>query len=72
MSQVKYDAMSDRELKRYFLEHRDDKAALQAYLDRRRNRSSKIITKVGDPDFDIKIQAAIRQQIQDYESNKAI
>lgn len=72
MSQVNYDAMSDRELKQYFLEHRNDKNALQAYLDRRKKGSSKIITKVGDPDFDIKLQAAIRQQIQDYESNKAI
>ena len=72
MSQVNYDAMSDRELKRYFLEHRDDKAALQAYLDRRKKRSFTVITKVGDADFDIKLQAAIRQQMQDYEGDRAI
>jgi len=35
MSKVNYDGMSDRELKQYFLAHKDDKAALQAYLDRR-------------------------------------
>ncbi|MBW4621870.1 MAG: hypothetical protein KME17_21220 [Cyanosarcina radialis HA8281-LM2] len=70
MSQVNYNAMSDRDLKRYFLEHRDDKAALEAYLDRRRKRSSTVITKVGDPDFDIKLQAAIRQQMQGEDSSR--
>ncbi|MBD1895585.1 hypothetical protein [Coleofasciculus sp. FACHB-129] len=68
MSQVDYTAMSDRELKRYFLEHREEEAALQAYLERRRKRSSTVITKVGDPDFDIKIEAAIRQKLQEAES----
>lgn len=63
MSQVDYDAMSDQQLKRYFLEHRNDKLALQLYLDRRRQRSLKVITKVGDPDFEIKLEAAIRQQM---------
>ena len=66
MSQVDYTAMGDRELKRYFLKNRGDKAALQAYLDRRKRRSNSIITKVGDPDFDTKIEAAIRQQMKEY------
>ncbi|MCC3411666.1 MAG: hypothetical protein JGK24_01220 [Microcoleus sp. PH2017_29_MFU_D_A] len=66
MSQVDYTAMGDRELKRYFLKNRGDKAALQAYLDRRKERSNSIITKVGDPDFDTKIEAAIRQQMKEY------
>ncbi|MEG4325945.1 DUF6887 family protein [Microcoleus sp. herbarium5] len=64
MSQVDYTAMSDGELKRYFLKNRGDKAALQAYLDRRKKRSNSIITKVGDSDFDTKIEAAIRQQMK--------
>lgn len=68
MNQVNYAAMSDQELKRYFLDHRDDEAALQAYLERRRQHSSEMITKVGDPDFDIKIQAAIRRKLQQAES----
>jgi hypothetical protein len=68
MSQVDYAAMSDQALKRYFLSHREDEAALQAYLERRRQRSSRIITKVGDPDFDIKIQAAIQQKLQQAEN----
>lgn len=68
MNQVNYAAMSDRELKRYFLEHRQDQAALQAYLERRRRRSVQVITTVDDPDFDAKIQAAIRQQVSEHRS----
>ena len=63
MSQVDYTAMSYKELRRYFLKHRDDQAAFQAYLARRRERSRPVITRVDDPDFDDKIQTAIRQQI---------
>ncbi|NJM71374.1 MAG: hypothetical protein HC862_14735 [Scytonema sp. RU_4_4] len=64
MSQVNYAAMSDQELKQYFLQHREDKIALQAYLDRLNARQHEIITTVDDPDFDAKIQAAILRQIQ--------
>ncbi|WP_445242550.1 hypothetical protein [Microcoleus vaginatus] len=39
---------------------------MQAYLDRRKKRSNLIITKVGDSDFDTKIEAAIRQQMKEY------
>ncbi|UZQ54116.1 hypothetical protein OOK60_16755 [Trichothermofontia sichuanensis B231] len=39
MSQVDYAAMSDQELKRYFLENRNDESAFQAYLQRRRQQS---------------------------------
>jgi hypothetical protein len=64
MSQVNYDAMSDAELKQYFLQHREDKAALQAYLNRLNQRPHKAIATPDDPNFDAKIQAAIRQQMQ--------
>ena len=57
--------MSYAELKRYFLKNRGDKAALQAYLYRRKKRSNSIITKVGDSDFDTKIGAGIRQQMKE-------
>jgi hypothetical protein len=67
MSQIDYAAMSNQELKRYFLEHRDDEAALQTYFDRRKQQSLEIITKVGDPDFDRKIQAAIQQKLHQTE-----
>ncbi|MEG4405561.1 DUF6887 family protein [Microcoleus sp. MON2_D5] len=65
MSQVDYTAISEGELKRYFLKNREEKAALQAYLYRRKKRSNSIIIKVGDSDFDTKIGAAIRQQMKE-------
>lgn len=34
MSRVNYNAMSDAELKQYFLKHRGDEIAFQAYLER--------------------------------------
>lgn len=64
MSQVNYAAMSDQELRRYFLQHRDDKLALQAYLDRLSSRPREIITTVDDPDFDTKIKAVILRKMQ--------
>lgn len=70
MSQFNYDAMSDAELKQYFLRHREDKAALQAYLDRLNQRPHTIIASPDDPDFDEKIQAAIRQQLDIAKSNQ--
>ncbi|XGV94943.1 MAG: hypothetical protein ACAF41_19640 [Leptolyngbya sp. BL-A-14] len=64
MSQVNYAAMSDQELRQYFLQHREDKTALRAYLDRLGDRPHDIITTVDDPDFDAKIQTAIQRQMQ--------
>ncbi len=69
MSPIDYDVMSDRELRQYFLRHREDKTALRAYLDRLSERPRKIITTVDDPDFDAKIQAAMLQQVQATNSN---
>ena len=64
MSQVNYATMSDQELRQYFLKHREDKTALQAYLDRLGNRPRNIITTVDDPDFNAKIQASILRQME--------
>lgn len=69
MSEIDYSAMSERELKQYFLAHRDDEAALKAYLNRRHQRSTPAIATVNDPDFDAKIQAAIVQQMSDRPKN---
>ncbi|HLO49219.1 MAG TPA: hypothetical protein VK211_12445 [Kamptonema sp.] len=69
MSQVNYAAMSDEELRQYFLRHRQDKMALRAYLDRLSYRPRHIITTVDDPDFDAKIQAAVQRQMQAADSN---
>ncbi|ELR97342.1 hypothetical protein [Gloeocapsa sp. PCC 73106] len=64
MSRVNYDVMSDAQLKDYFLKHRGDQAAFQAYLDRINQRPLRIIANPNDPDFDEKIQAAIRQKLE--------
>jgi hypothetical protein len=69
MSQINYAAMSDRELKQYFLRHREDKTALRAYLDRLSNRPRNVITTVDDPDFDVKIEAAVLQQMPAADNN---
>ena len=69
MSQISYAAMSDQELRQYFLRHREDKVALRAYLDRLGDRPRNIITTVDDPDFDAKIQAAILRQMQAAENS---
>ena len=64
MSQVNYNLMSTTELKQYFLKHRGDQAAFQAYLDRINQRPLRIIASPNDPDFDEKVQAAIRQKLE--------
>lgn len=64
MSQINYDSMSNTELKEYFFKHREDQAALQAYLDRINQRPLKIIASPDDPDFDEKVQAAIRRKLE--------
>jgi predicted metal-dependent RNase len=68
MSQVNYAAMSDSELKQYFLQNRQDREAMEVYLDRVNQRPRQIIASPGDPDFNEKIQAAIRQKLQALES----
>jgi hypothetical protein len=69
MSEIDYATMSDAELRQYFLQHREDKMALQAYLDRLNDRPHQIITTVDDPDFDAKIHAAILKQMQAVDNN---
>ncbi|MCU0568643.1 MAG: hypothetical protein MUF49_18855 [Oculatellaceae cyanobacterium Prado106] len=63
MNQTNYQAMSKTELKQYFLKHRGDRAAFQAYLDRLNQQPLRIIASPNDPDFDEKVQAAIRQKL---------
>ncbi len=64
MSQVNYDALSDLELKHYVFSNRRDRDALQAYLNRLSLRPRSLIARPTDPDFDEKIQAAIRQTLE--------
>jgi hypothetical protein len=69
MSQINYDAMSDAQLKQYFLKHRGDRSALQAHLDRINQRPLRVIASPGDPDFDEKVRSAIRQKLEAASSN---
>lgn len=64
MSPINYDAMSKAELKQYFLKHRRDKAAFQAYLDRINQFPLRVIASPNDPDFDEKAQAAIHRKLE--------
>ena len=67
---IQYTNMTDEALRQYFLQHKEDKNALQEYLNRRSNRPRSIITKVGDPDFDQKIQAAVLKQLGKVDSQE--
>ncbi len=60
-----YATMSDQALREYFLAHKNDQSALQAYLSRRNEQPREVITKVGDPDFDFKIEKAIQEKLQE-------
>ena len=62
MSEINYAQMSDKELRKYFLEHKNEQSTLQAYLQRRNQQPKQVITKVGDPDFDLKIEQAIKSK----------
>lgn len=64
MLEVNYNTMSDKELRDYFLINRHEQFALQAYLERRNSKHQKVIAKVGDSDFDLKIEKAIQEKLQ--------
>lgn len=64
MSKVDYSNMSNQELREYFLANRDNQSALQAYLERKNNQQRKVIAKVGDIDFDLKIEKAIQEKLK--------
>lgn len=64
MSKIDYDTLSDEALKQYFLKHRGDHKALQAYLDRINQRPRKLIASPNDPNFDAKVRAAIQQKLE--------
>lgn len=63
MSNVNYAAMSELELKRYILIHRDDREAFYAYMDRRHSRPHKVSIKLDDPAWEDKIISAIRMNL---------
>jgi len=64
MSSVNFEAMSNAELKQFFLANRQNKSAFQAYLARFAQRPKSLIASPDDPEFDAKIQAAIQQKLE--------
>ncbi len=64
MNQINYDAMSDTELRTYFLAHRHDQDVFHAHLDRLNRQSPSIVANPAEPDFDEKLQALIRQKLE--------
>jgi hypothetical protein len=71
METINYSAMSDEDLKSYFLQHREDKLALENYLDRVGDRPYQVITTVDDPEFDAKIHAVTKQKILNNNNDKS-
>lgn len=63
MKQINYETMTDAELKDYFLKHRNNQSALQAYLNRINQSQKEVIASPSDPNFDEKIQAAILNKL---------
>ncbi len=53
-----YDSMSDSELKRYFLDHREDQTAFYAYMDRRHARPKREVISPDDPEWQQKVIAS--------------
>ena len=64
MTEVNYAAMSDRELKRYILAHRNDQEAFHAYMDRRHSRHNRTVVKYEEPAWEEKIVSAIEKQLR--------
>lgn len=60
-----YSSMSDRELRRYMMEHRQDDDAFHAYMDRRYARPDRQVISPDEPTWETKLDTAIQKQIQD-------
>lgn len=68
MTIVDYQKMSNQDLRKYFLENKQDKEALQEYLSRKREENKPIITMIEDPKFDEKIRNSIQAQINQHDN----
>ncbi len=68
-AKVNYSTMSDQELKRYMLEHRNDSEAFYAYMDRVYARPQQTVVEPDDPEWEAKVTASIREQIGSYDRN---
>lgn len=60
-----YSSMSDRKLRRYMMENRQDDDAFHAYMNRRYDRPNRQVISPDEPDWETKVDKAIQKQIQD-------
>ena len=50
MNHINYEQMDDKQLKAYFLAHRQDRAAFEAYMDRINQKNLQVIIAEGEID----------------------
>jgi hypothetical protein len=62
MSTIDYATMSDQELKRYMLAHREDEQAFHAYMDRRKSRAHRVVIHPDQSDWQEQFQIMIQRQ----------
>lgn len=58
----KFESMTDQELKRYFLKHRDEES-FHAYMDRRYARPNRHVVSADDPEWQQKVVSSIKRQL---------
>lgn len=63
MNSENYAQMSDNQLKKYLVKNRNDKTALQVYLNRRHQNQNPVIASLNESDFEDKILTAIRDKM---------
>jgi hypothetical protein len=64
MNQIDYAAMSAQELRQYWLTHKEDKQALDAYLARRSSSTRCNTFHPDDADFETRMMALVQRQVQ--------
>ncbi|NEQ96573.1 MAG: hypothetical protein F6K30_07605 [Cyanothece sp. SIO2G6] len=63
MTHINYATMTNVELKRYLLAHRDDLDAFHAYMDRRAQRGQAPGIAAADPKWEEKVLTLIQHQL---------
>ena len=69
MSQINFDAMTLDEVKRYFLDHRNEQQAFYAYMDKLHASGRAIQIDPTDPESEAKAIAQIKARLQASDSH---
>lgn len=64
MSQIDYVSMSLDQVKRYFLQHRDDTEAFYAYMDKLNTSGRAIVIDPTDPESEEQANAQIQERLR--------